>query len=161
MGEVTVRWAVAGDAAVLLEIEQTSWDGSTGFPSMVERMSDNFFAKSGPEVHLVAEVDGVVVGYLRLENKYSFPEGTGVLAVNGLAVAPAARGQGAASALLTAATEEARSRDARKLSLHVFGSNATARRLYERHGYVVEATHPAEFVVEGQSMDDVVLVKLL
>lgn len=101
------------------------------------------------------------MGYLRLENKYPFPEGAGVLAINGLAVARAARGRGVASALLTAASEEARSRSARKLSLHVFGSNTAARRLYERHGYVVEAIHANEFLIDGGTTDDLVLALTL
>jgi len=161
MSAVRVRWAVEADNQVLLEIEHSVWDSSTGFPSFVEQVGDNFFGRSGPEAHLVAEIDGAVVGYLRLKDKYDFPEGAGVLVINGLAVATAARGRGAASALLTAAEVEARSRGARKLSLHVFGSNTAARRLYERHGYVVEATHVAEFVVDGRPTDDVVLAKTL
>ncbi|WP_405062222.1 GNAT family N-acetyltransferase [Kribbella sp. NBC_01505] len=161
MGEVTIRWAVEADDPALLEIELTSWDGTTGFPSYLERLGDSFFGKSGPEAHLVAEYDGTVVGYLRLEDKYPFREGAGVLAVNGLAVAQSARGHGIAAALLAAATAEARTRGARKLSLHVFGSNAAARRLYEREGYIVEATHTAEFIIDGRPTDDLVLAKIL
>ncbi|MFC9689570.1 GNAT family N-acetyltransferase [Kribbella sp. NPDC056951] len=161
MSEVKIRWAEATDDAALLEIELTSWDGSSGFPSYLEKMGDTFFGRSGPEAHLVAEDDGVVVGYLRLENKYPFPEGAGVLAINGLAVAKAARGRGVAGALLTAAGAEARSRGARKLSLHVFGSNTAARRLYERHGYVVEAVHTSEFLIDGGTTDDLVLALTL
>ncbi len=161
MSEVTIRWAEAADDAALLEIELTAWDGSTGFPSYLERLGDTFFGRSGPEVHLVAEDDGIVVGYVRLEDKYPFPEGAGVLAINGLAVAPAARGRGIASALLDAVTEEARRRGARKVSLHTFSTNTAARRLYARHGYVVEGTHTAEYLIDGTPTDDLVLAKVL
>ena len=158
---LTIRRAVETDAAALLAIDQTAWDASTGFPSYQEIIRDSFFARSGPEAHLVAEYDGEVVGYLRLQDKYPFPEGAGVLAINGLAVAESARGQGVASALLAAAAAEGRLRDARKISLHVHSTNAAARRLYERHGYIVEGTHPNEFLIEGTYIASVDMAKTL
>lgn len=158
---LTVRRAVETDDAVLLRIDQTSWDASTGFPSYQEHIRDSFFARSGPEAHLVAEYDGKVVGYLRLQDKYTFPEGAGVLTINGLAVAQEARGQGVAAALLEAAEAEGKRRGARKISLHVHGTNTVARRLYERHGYVIEGTHPNEFLIEGTYIDAVDMAKML
>ena len=159
--QLTVRRAVEADDAALLEIERTAWDASSGFPSYQETLKDSFFARTGPEAHLVAEYDGTVVGYLRLQDKYQFPEGAGVLTINGLAVAESARGQGVASALLAAATAEGRLRDARKISLHVHSTNTAARRLYERHGYVIEGTHPNEFLIEGTSVASVDMAKTL
>ena len=158
---LTVRRAVETDDAVLLRIDQTSWDATSGFPSYQENIRDSFFARSGPEAHLVAEYDGQVVGYLRLQDKYPFPEGSGVLAINGLAVAQEVRGQGVATALLEAAAAEGKRRGARKISLHVHGTNTVARRLYERHGYVVEGTHPREFLIEGTYIDAVDMAKML
>ncbi|MEV5964724.1 GNAT family N-acetyltransferase [Kribbella sp. NPDC051952] len=150
---LTIRRAVESDDAALLEIDQTSWDASSGFPSYQDVIRDSFFARSGPEAHLVAEYDGEVVGYLRLQDKYTFPEGAGVLTINGLAVARHARGQGIAGALLEAAADEGRRRGARKISLHVHGTNTAARRLYERHGYTTEGTHPNEYLIEGTYTD--------
>ncbi|MFG1815741.1 GNAT family N-acetyltransferase [Kribbella sp. NPDC049174] len=158
---LTIRRAVETDDAVLLRIDQTSWDASTGFPSYQEHIRDSFFARSGPEAHLVAEHDGQVVGYLRLQDKYTFPEGAGVLTINGLAVAQEARGQGVAAALLEAAEAEGKRRGARKISLHVHGTNTVARRLYERHGYIIEGTHPNEFLIEGTYIDAVDMAKML
>jgi ribosomal protein S18 acetylase RimI-like enzyme len=158
---LTVRRAVESDDAALLEIDQTAWDATSGFPSYQERMSDSFFVRSGPEAHLVAEYDGEVVGYLRLQDKYPFPEGAGVLTINGLAVAHAARGQGVATALLEAAAAEGKRRGARKISLHVHSTNTAARRLYERHGYVIEGTHPNEFLIEGTYIDALDMAKML
>lgn len=159
--QVTVRRAVEEDDAALLAIEKISWDASSGFPSYQENLTDTFFARSGPEAHLVAEYDGEVVGYLRLQDKYPFPEGAGVLTINGLAVAPSARRLGAASALLKAAAAEGRRQGARKISLHVHSTNASARRLYERHGYVVEGTHPDEFLIEGDLIAALDMAKML
>ncbi|GAB2632717.1 GNAT family N-acetyltransferase [Kribbella swartbergensis] len=158
---LTIRRAVESDDAVLLRIDQTSWDATSGFPSYQETIKDSFFARTGPEAHLVAEYDGQVVGYLRLQDKYPFPEGAGVLAINGLAVANEARGRGVASTLLEAAAAEGRLRGARKISLHVHSTNTAARRLYERHGYVVEGTHPNEFLIEGTYIDAIAMAKNL
>jgi ribosomal protein S18 acetylase RimI-like enzyme len=160
MGEVTVRRAVESDEAALLAIELTVWDASSGFPSMTPADKSSFFSeRSGPADHLVAEDDGEVLGYIRLQEKYTFPEGDGVLSVNGLAVAKEARGRGIGAILLTAATDEGTRRGARKITLNVHGTNTVARRLYERHGYVVEGTHPREFLIEGQYVDKLTLAK--
>ncbi|HZX07466.1 GNAT family N-acetyltransferase [Kribbella sp.] len=159
--QVTVRQAVEEDDAVLLAIERVAWDASSGFPSYGETLQDTFFTRSGPDAHLVAEYDGVVVGYVRLQEKYPFPEGSGVLAINGIAVAPDARRLGVGNALMTATTDEAHRRGARKITLHVHGVNAPARHLYERHGYVVEGTHTAEFIIEGAPVDALDMAKFL
>ena len=158
---LTVRRAIEADDAALLAIDRTAWDATSGFPSYQDVIQDTFFARSGPEAHLVAESDGVVVGYIRLQDKYPFPEGSGVLTINGLAVAHDARGRGVASTLLEAAAAEGRLRGARKISLHVHSTNATARRLYERHGYVIEGTHPNEFFIEGTYIDALDMAKML
>lgn len=162
MSEVTVRRAVEADEAALLAIELTAWDASSGFPSLTPADKTTFFsARSGPDAHLVAEADGEVLGYIRLQDKYPFPEGAGVLSVNGLAVAEKARGRGIGSILLTAVTDEATRRGARKVTLHVHGTNTVARRLYERHGYIVEGTHPNEFLIEGRHVASLDLAKFL
>jgi ribosomal protein S18 acetylase RimI-like enzyme len=162
MSEVTVRRAVEADEAALLAIELTAWDASSGFPSLTPADKTTFFSeRSGPDAHLVAESDGEVLGYIRLQDKYPFPEGAGVLSVNGLAVAEEARGRGIGSILLTAVTDEATRRGARKVTLHVHGTNTVARRLYERHGYIVEGTHPNEFLIEGRYIAALDLAKFL
>ena len=159
--QVTVRRAVEEDDPALLAIERSAWDASSGFPSYQESLQDTFFSRSGPEAHLVAEHEGAVVGYLRLQDKYPFPEGAGVLTINGLAVAHVARRLGVGSALLEAATAEGRLRGARKISLHVHSTNTPARRLYERHGYVIEGTHPNEFLIEGDYIAALDMAKML
>ena len=50
-----------------------------------------FLTESPPQAFLVAEIDGVVVGYIRLGSPLPLPENAHVIAVLGLAVAPGAR----------------------------------------------------------------------
>jgi ribosomal protein S18 acetylase RimI-like enzyme len=159
---LTVRRAVQSDDAALLVIELTAWDADSGFPSLAAAGRDSFFTERGNvEDHLVAEDGGELFGYLRLQNKYRFPEGDGVLSINGIAVAHAARGRGIGSLLLEAAAAEGKRRGARKLTLRVHSTNTVARRLYERHGYVLEGTHLREFVIEGHYVDKLDLAKFL
>ena len=51
-------------------------------------------------------------------------------------VAPAMRGRGLGSALLTAAEAVTRQRGGELLEINVDGDDTGARRFYERHGYV-------------------------
>jgi ribosomal protein S18 acetylase RimI-like enzyme len=160
--KVTVRQAVEEDDAALLELDRTAWDSRSGFPSFRLAERDSFFTeRNRPEAVLVATDGAQVLGFARLVDKYPFVEGAGVLLVAGLAVAPGARRRGVGSALLEAITEEARRRDGRKICLNVFSANIEAQRLYKRHGYLIEARRTAEFIIDGEPMDDLVLAKFL
>lgn len=55
--------------------------------------------------------------------------------LDGIAVAPEARGLGLGSALLVAVAEEAARRGYDRIRLDVIGRNDRARALYERHGF--------------------------
>lgn len=159
---VTIRRAVLEDEAALLELDGSAWSAESGFPSLTRTEREAFFdERAKPEAHLVALYGDRLAGYLRLKEKYPFEEGAGVLGIYGLAVAPDARGLGIGSTLLDAAEAEARRRGARKLCLNVFATNERARRLYERHGFVVEGVNRAEFVIEGRTIDDLSLAKFL
>lgn len=157
-----VRRARPADDADLAELEAAAWSPESGFPSVIHagRPGALFFtADSPPEVHLVAEVDGVVAGYIRLKPPTHLPENRHVVHVHGLAVHPSARRRGAAAALLTAAAEQASDRGARKLTLRVLGSNQPAIRLYEKLGFVREGTLLDEFLIEGRYVDDVLMAR--
>lgn len=159
---LTIRRAVASDDAALLALDLSAWTAESGFPSMTAGDREGFFSeRSRPDAHLIAEYDGELVGYIRLEDKYPFVEGAGVLAVNGLAISPSARRRGFGSALLDAVAAEGKRRGARKITLRVFATNTAALRLYERHGYIVESRHTAEFLIDGHYIDDLGLAKFL
>lgn len=161
---VVVRTARPADDAALAELEAVAWTPESGFPSVQARMAarGSFFGDaSPPQACLVAEADGNVAGYLRLGPATPLPENAHVLAVQGLAVHPAARRRGVAAALLTAAAARARERGARKLTLRVLGSNGPALALYERLGFTREGVLAAEFFVNGGYVDDVLMARPL
>ncbi|WP_084862967.1 GNAT family N-acetyltransferase [Salibaculum halophilum] len=61
--------------------------------------------------------------------------------MDGIIVAPEARGQGIGTALLEAIAQEAADRGFSELRLDVIDSNPRARALYERRGFVVGGEH--------------------
>jgi ribosomal protein S18 acetylase RimI-like enzyme len=162
---VAVRVARPADEAGLARLDAAAWTPASGFPSVIERVNDPFFTfftdDSPPEAHLVAELDGRLAGYIRVKPVTPLRENAHVLGIVGLAVAPANRRRGVASALLAAAEQHARARGARKLSLRVLSSNETAVRLYERHGFQREGTLRDEFCIGGRFVDDVQMARHL
>ena len=159
---VQIRVARASDEAQLARLDRISWSPQSGFPSVIQKAGTVFFlTDSPPQAFLVGEIDGVVVGYIRLGSPLPLPENAHVVAVLGLAVSPDARGRGVATALLAAAEQRARARGARKLSLRTFSTNPQAIRLYTRFGFEQEGLLRAEFLIEGRYVDDILLAKYL
>ncbi len=159
-GEIRVRGARIADEAPLATLEAAAWTPESGFPSVIRRAGAGFFGAAGPpEAHLVAEMERTVAGYIRLGPSTPLPENAHVFMVQGLAVHPGLRRRGVGTALLTAAERRARDRGARKLSLHVLGTNPRAMRLYTRAGFQPEGVLRGEFLIEGRYVDDVLLAK--
>jgi ribosomal-protein-alanine N-acetyltransferase len=69
-----------------------------------------------------------------------------------LAVAPEARRQGVAGALLAAAMAAARAQAARTMVLEVAIGNAAARALYERAGFVEAGRRPRYYADGGDAL---------
>jgi len=152
------------DQAALTEVDALAWSADSGFPSTLVPGARNgmfFTTDNPPEAHLVAELDGSVVGYIRLKPPTRLPENAHVVQVQGLAVHPGARRHGAAGSLLDAAAKQLRDRGIRKLTLRVLSTNHAAIRLYERLGYAREGVLIGEFLINGAYVDDVLMAKRL
>ena len=120
-----------------------------------------FTADNPPDAHLVAELRGVVVGYVRLKAPTHLPENAHVIQVQGIAVDAAARRQGIAAMLLAAAERYSAERGKRKLTLRVLSTNAAAIALYERLGFTREGVLRNEFIINGGYVDDILMAKPL
>lgn len=156
-----MRPARLSDDTTLASLDAAAWSADAGFPSVFERVTATnapfFGAENPPDAHLVAELNGNVVGYIRLKPPTHLPENAHVMQVQGLAVDPSARRRGIAATLLTAAMERLRERGTRKLTLRVLSTNTAAIALYERLGFTCEGVLHGEFIINGRDVDDVLM----
>ena len=158
---MSIRQAQLGDEEVLGQLDAATWTDDVS-PAPLPPVGAAFFnERTRPEDVLVAVIDGLVVGYTTLGRPSPLPSRQHVLDVNGLTVDPDRRRLGAGRALVEAAVDEARRRGGRKLSLRVLGGNATARRLYEACGFIVEGLLRDEFLLGGRYVDDVFMARYL
>jgi ribosomal protein S18 acetylase RimI-like enzyme len=156
-----IRPARSDDEEALRRLDRDTWSHLHAV-SPPPGPDDPFFREhSGPGAHLVAELHGAVVGYVRLGVPTKLASNSHVRQIHGLAVADAARGHGAGRALVRAAVQEARRLGARRITLRVLGHNTAARKLYESEGFVVEGVQPGEFHLGGEYVDDVLMGRSL
>ncbi|MFD3840752.1 GNAT family N-acetyltransferase [Streptomyces sp. NPDC058642] len=157
-----IRHATLDDEDTLGRLDRATWSTLHAVAPRPQPPYEPFYGERfGPRDHLVAELDGVLVGYIRLGFPTPLACNAHVRQIQGLVVAEKARGAGVGRALLRAAQEEARRLGARRITLRVLGHNAPARRLYESEGFVVEGVLPEEFLLDGAYVDDVFMGRSL
>jgi len=136
---VTVRAARPDDLSKIYEITYRAWDGYTLHQMLEERHGVigerkveevRRFCERNPEGVLVAEEDGVVVGYAT----FGTDEEVGYVLNN--AVDPDHRGKGIGTALVRAVVERLKAEGARVLRVTTLASDIPARRVYEKLGFV-------------------------
>ncbi|MCL6675013.1 GNAT family N-acetyltransferase [Streptomyces panaciradicis] len=153
-----IRHATPDDEETLGRLDRAAWSPLHSVQPRPRPPYESFYnERFGPRDHLVAELDGTVVGYVRLGYPTPLACNAHVRQIQGLVVSEEARGGGVGRALLRAVREEARRQGARRLTLRVLGHNAPARRLYEAEGFVVEGVLPGEFLLQGAYVDDVLM----
>ncbi len=129
--------ATTGDVDVLAAL----FDGYRQFygqPSDLPRAVDFLIARIEQDESLILlarDPSGVGLGFTQLYPLFSSVHTARTWLLNDLFVAPLARRQGVAAALLRAATEQARQRGAASLSLSTARDNAPARALYDSLGW--------------------------
>jgi ribosomal protein S18 acetylase RimI-like enzyme len=153
----TIRHATLDDDRALNEIDRATWS-SRITPAAMWPVERSFFGRGlRPTDVLVAVMDGAPVGYVQLGAPTPLPANGHVLEVQGLAVLPSRQRRGIGRQLMLAAMGEARARGVDRLRLRVLGSNPGARQLYASLGFEVEGILRAEFVIDGRSVDDVLM----
>lgn len=152
-----IRRAAEGDGARLAEIDWLTWSPVSS-PVARPAVDAPFFVRGlSPDDVLVAELDGVVTGYVALGRSTRLEANAHVAAIHGLAVAPSFQGRGLARALMRAAVDEARARGARRVTLRVLGDNRRALRLYAGLGFAREGALRGEFLIDGRYVDDILM----
>jgi ribosomal protein S18 acetylase RimI-like enzyme len=154
---LTVRRARPDDEAALLAIDRATWSPMSS-PAAEPSTGPFFNRRTFPENVVVAELDGRVVGWGKIEHPTELPASGHVWHVTGLAVDPSFEGRGAGRVLMEALIELARSRGGRRMTLRVFAPNERARRVYEGLGFEVEGVLRGEFLIgRGRYVDDVMM----
>ncbi|MFC7917162.1 GNAT family N-acetyltransferase [Streptomyces sp. NPDC057386] len=157
MPDLSIRTARPEDEAALRRLDHDTWSYQHAVSPRPAPDAPFFRDTAGPGDHFVAELDGRLVGYIRLGHPTPLESNRHVRFIGGLAVAEEARGRGVGRALLRAAVEEARTGGYRRITLRVHGHNTGARKLYESEGFVVEGVQPEEFLLDGTYADDVLM----
>lgn len=159
---IDIRQATLEDEPELRRIDLATWGPLTSPADPPENPDEwRFFdgERRTPEGLLVAVRNGRIAGWVKLGPATPLPSSNHVKMINGLAVDPEQQGAGVGRALIEAAVERARALGARKVALRVLGHNDTARRLYERCGFVVEGVLRDEFYLDGRYADDVFMAR--
>ena len=94
--------------------------------------------RDGTSVVFLAEEGDAAIGFVQIFPSHSTVRLAPSLILEDLFVFPAARGRGAASALLAAACDYARSMGAAGMFLETAMDNLTAQRVYEHNGWTRE-----------------------
>lgn len=157
MPDIRIRPAALTDDAGLALLDHDTW---STLHAVQPRPADDdafFDERHTPDAYLVAEAAGRLAGYVRLAPSTPLACNAHVRQIQGLVIAPWARGRGIARALLEAAMDAARAQHASRITLRVLGHNGPARRLYESLGFGVEGVLPGEFLLDGVFVDDVLM----
>lgn len=143
-----IRPALEADVPRIAEVWEAAWhDGHRGLVApelVVHRSSESFRERSAAMVDrtVVAELDGVVVGFVTLKKDE----------LEQLFVDAAARGTGAAKALLAEGARRLLAAGHEQPWLAVVSGNARARHFYEREGWRDSGPLAYEAPVEGGSV---------
>ncbi|HSV69898.1 MAG TPA: GNAT family N-acetyltransferase [Methylibium sp.] len=163
---LTVRRATTQDAAgyARMMADPAVYAGLMQLPYPSEELWQarltEMLAPGKPDLHLVAERDGELVGGLGLHAANPSPRRRHAM-VLGLSVVPAAQRQGVGSALLQAACDYAdRWVQVLRLELDVYVDNTPAIALYRRFGFEVEGTHRAYALRDGVYVDSYAMARL-
>ena len=121
-----------------------------------------WFAARGAQGYpvLVAEADGVVLGYASYGDFRPF-QGYRFTVENSIYVAAEARGRGAGAKLLAALIDHASAAGKHVMVAGITADNAVSLRLHERHGFVETARMPELGFKFGRFLDLVFLQKRL
>lgn len=134
------------DAVVALERQAYEFPWSRG--NFVDSLA------AGYRAELLVDAAGALVGY-----SVAMP-GVDEMHLLNVTVAPALQGRGHGRALLDALVDASRARGARHLWLEVRESNARARRLYERYGFVRAGVRRGYYPAPMGRREDAVVMSL-
>lgn len=161
--EITIRHSEPQDFAAVKAIyaQPSCYSGTLQHPYPSDAIWQERMAKADKDHYsLVAEVEGLIVGQLGLA-VCSSPRRKHVANL-GMGVLEQYQGKGVGSTLLAAALDLAINWLAvSRLELEVYVDNEAARKLYEKHGFVLEGTAKNYAFRNGQYADVYLMAKVV
>lgn len=153
---IWIRRSELRDAAQLMQLDEIVWDSRTS-PSPVKWASrEQYLRKCPPGGQLVAGIDEKVCGYLGFAAPTSMACHRHVYEIH-LAIHPSYRRLGIGSKLMAAVKKLAAEEGIGKLSLRVLSTNPCAVAFYESCGFMVQGRLIAEYCIEGEFVDDILM----
>jgi RimJ/RimL family protein N-acetyltransferase len=83
------------------------------------------------------------------------------MVLHGMYVTPATRGRGIADGIIERLLDHARGEGVIQVVLTVMAENARARRVYERHGFIVYGVEPRAVRLGDEYLDEALMVRTL
>jgi phosphinothricin acetyltransferase len=160
---VTIRPAMAGDAAVIARVyNQGIADRGATFETEPRTAADIEARLRSPDAlpTLVAEVDGLVVGWAGLSAYRPRPCYSGIAEFS-IYLDRGARGRGIGRDLLTALVDAARARGCWKLVSRIFPFNGASRALCRACGFREVGIYEKHGRLDGRWLDVVIVERLI
>ncbi|ASS77244.1 GNAT family N-acetyltransferase [Tumebacillus algifaecis] len=155
-----IRPSTAEDAVQLVALENIVWTSDIAPVPIHWDSTADYLQSCPPGSQLVADLDGVICGYVQSKPPTPLPSNSHVTEL-AIAVHPAYHSRGIGSQLLQAIEADARLHGKRKLTLRVLASNEKAIQFYKRCGYLEQGRLVQEFYLNGNYIDDLLMYKLL
>jgi L-amino acid N-acyltransferase YncA len=157
----TIRAAAAGDADAIAAIYNEGIEERVAtFETRLREAEEIAAWHEDGLPFLVAERDGVVVGFARV-SPYSDRCVYAGVGEHGVYVARSARGRGLGRALLEALCAEAESAGLYKLTSRIFSDNAASRAVHVAAGFVEVGVQRRHGQLDGEWKDCVLVERLL
>lgn len=155
--DVEIRNATQADEPALAALDRSTWSIIVSPAPAPDEDTPFFVPGREPGDVLVAERDGVVIGYVLISPGHPMPSHAHVMDLRGLAVLPEHQGAGLGRRLVDAALTECSRRGARRVRSQVLATNPASLAVHESSGFVVEGVARGEFMLDGEPVDNVLL----
>ena len=137
--DILIRTPQPSDLARLIELENRCFSDPWSPLALRAELARDHLRRP-----LVAEVDGVVTGYLMAWRVVE------MLHILNIATDPAQRRSGVGTALLLEAARRAKDEGQSRITLEVRRSNDEARSFYKRHGFTETGIRPRYYADNGE-----------
>ncbi|MGN7359214.1 GNAT family N-acetyltransferase [Paenibacillus sp. SAF-054] len=151
---LTIRFSQMKDARALMDLDAMVWTDRTAPEPLEWPSREDFLQHCPPASQLVAEVGGVLCGYVGFRHPTNLAGNSHVYEIH-IAVHPAHQREGIGTRLIEAAKARAAQEGKLKLRLRVLSTNTGAIAFYRKCGFVEEGRLMDEYWIDGMYVDEV------